>query len=72
MNRLFCLVTGGHKYSMNKILSTRNHTNNTIVLHNHCVKCKTPISFEIPENFIDMEIERYKTKKWERLSRNGT
>ena len=58
MNRLRCILSGGHRYSLSKIITHRNAMNFTIELRNFCVKCGKMISFEIPDNFIDKEIER--------------
>lgn len=68
MNKLRCLLSGGHRYSHTKIITHRNEVNRTIELRNFCVKCSKMISFEIPDNFIDKEIEKAKIKQWERWS----
>lgn len=71
MNKLRCLLSGGHRYSPSKIVSTRNPRDCTIILNNFCVKCSKMISFEIPDRFIDDEIKKFKEKEWFRWSRNG-
>ena len=58
MNKLRCLLSGGHRYSPSKVVSCRNAINFTIKLLNFCVKCGKMIEFEIPDNFIDEEIKR--------------
>lgn len=68
MNKLRCLLSGGHRYSPSKIITHRNPMNCTIELRNFCVKCGKMISFEIPDNFIDEEIEKAKIREWRRWS----
>ena len=58
MNKLCCLLSGGHRYSPSKVITKRNGINCTIVLRNFCVKCGKMIEFEMPDNFIDEEIKR--------------
>lgn len=65
MNRLRCFLSGGHKYHPSRIVTTRQPINRTIVLNNFCVKCSKMISFDIPEEFIDMEIKKFKEKEKE-------
>lgn len=72
MNKLCCLLSGGHRYSPSKIITHRKAMNCTIELRNFCVKCGKMISFEIPDNFIDEEIKKFKEKEWFRWSENGT
>ena len=72
MNRLRCLLSGGHKYHPSKVITYRNEINRTIELKNFCVKCNKMIYFEIPDNFIDEEIKKFKEKVWLRWSGNGT
>ena len=72
MNKLRCLLTGGHRYHPSKVITHRNELNRTIEMKNFCVKCSKMISFEIPDDFIDKEVEKYKAKEWFRWSRNGT
>ena len=72
MNKLRCFLSGGHRYNPSKIITTRNAINCTIELNNFCVKCSKMISFEIPDNFIDMEIKKFKEKEWFRWSGKGT
>ena len=64
MNKLRCLLSGGHRYSPLKIVSCRNAINFTIKLRNYCVKCGKMIEFEIPDNFIDEEIKKIKEREW--------
>ena len=68
MNRLRCLLSGGHRYSPAKIVTTRNERNHSIVLHNFCVKCSRMITFEISAEFIDNEIKKEKERLWFRWS----
>ena len=70
MNKLRCLLSGGHRYSPSKIITQRKEINRTIVLRNFCVKCSKMIEFEIPDNFIDEEIKKFKVREW-RLRRSG-
>ena len=72
MNKLRCLLSGGHRYSPSKIITHRNPMDCTIELRNFCVKCSKMISFKIPDNFIDREIEKFKEKEWFRWSGYGT
>ena len=64
MNKLRCLLSGGHRYSPSKIITCRDGTNCTIKLRNFCVKCGKMIEFEIPDNFIDEEIKKAKEREW--------
>lgn len=68
MNRLRCLLSGGHRYSPAKIVTRRNHIDNTIVLHNFCVKCSRMITFEMPAEVIDNEIKKGIEKQFFRWS----
>ena len=68
MNRLCCLLSGGHRYSPSKIISKRNEIKRTIEMKNFCVKCSKMISFEIPDNFIDKEIKKAKIREFRRWS----
>ena len=52
MNKLCCILSGGHRYSPSKIITKRNEITRTIVLRNFCIKCSKMIEFEIPDNFI--------------------
>lgn len=70
MNRLCCILSGGHKYSPTKIITKRNEINRTIEMKNFCVKCSKMISFEISDIFIDEEIARYEFKNFYRRSHN--
>ena len=72
MNKLRCLLSGGHRYSPSKIVTMRNPRNRTIVLHNFCVKCSKMIEFAIPDNFIDEEIKKFKETEWFRWNGKGT
>lgn len=67
MNRLRCLLSGGHRYSLSKIITHRNAMNRTIELRNFCVKCGKMISFEITDTFFNEErkifIERL-ARRW--------
>ena len=72
MNRLRCLLSGGHRYSPSKIITHRNEINHTIILRNFCVKCSKMIEFEMPDNFIDGEIKKFKEKEWFKWSGKGT
>lgn len=64
MNKLRCLLSGGHRYSLSKIITHRKPMNRTIELRNFCVKCGKMISFEIPDNFIDEDIKKFKEREW--------
>lgn len=68
MNKLCCLLTGGHRYSPSMVTTCRNAVNCTIEMKNFCVKCNKEIFFEIPADFIDKEIKKAKIKLWERFS----
>lgn len=68
MTKLRCLLTCGHRYSPDKVVTMRNEKNRTVVLHNFCVKCSNMITFEIPDRFIDDEIEKFRRKEFERWS----
>jgi len=72
MNKLRCILSGGHRYHPSNIIKTRDARNFTIVLNNFCVKCNKKISFEIPDNFIDEEIKKFKEKEWFRWSGKET
>lgn len=63
MNRLRCMLSGGHRYSLSKIITHRNEIKRTIEMRNFCVKCNKVISFEIPDNFIDEEIKKIRIKE---------
>ena len=71
MNKLRCLLSGGHRYSPSKIVSCRNEVNFTIKLRNFCVKCGKMIEFEIPDNFIDKEIKNKKQKEYNKGFRDA-
>ena len=72
MNKLCCFLSGGHRYSPSKVISTRNPFTHTMTLRNFCVKCSNMISFEMDDSFIDKEIEKFRLKEWFRWSGNGT
>ena len=63
MNRLRCFLSGGHRYHPSKLITTKDAKNSTIILRNFCVKCHKEISFEIPEFFIDKEVEKFKERE---------
>lgn len=69
MNRIKCFLTGGHYYHPSKMVTTRNITNRTIILNNYCTKCGKLNTFEIPEEYIDVEIKKFKLKEWSRWSK---
>lgn len=66
MNKLRCLLSGGHRFAPDKIVTCKNPINFTYELKNFCVKCGKPISFEIPDSFIDKEIEKFRLREWQR------
>jgi hypothetical protein len=70
MNRLRCILSGGHKYHPSRIVTIREPRSRTITLYNFCAKCGKMISFDIPEKFIYMEIKKFKEKEWFRWSEN--
>lgn len=47
MNRLFCFLTGGHRYA-DTGLTARSQTNPDLcILHNECIKCGKAFEFEL-------------------------
>ena len=48
MNKLKCLITGGHKYDSKNLIMTEDLPRNLFVFHNRCVKCGKEYAVEIP------------------------
>lgn len=63
MNRLFCKLTGGHRYADEKLdIVEINHYTDTVRMINYCVKCGKPyeikVSYSCMFGDIDAEIKR--------------
>jgi hypothetical protein len=71
MNKLRCILSGGHRYSPSKVISCRNEANFTIKLRNFCVKCGKMIEFEMPYTFIDNEIKSIEQKVYNKGFRDA-
>ena len=72
MNKLMCFLSGGHKYYSSRVSTARDYRNHTIVIMNPCAKCSKVIALEVPESFIDKEIEKAKLHEWLRWHRDET
>ena len=72
MNKLMCFLSGGHKYYPSRVSTARDYRNRTIVIMNPCAKCSKVIEVEVPESFIEKEIEKAKLYKELRWSRDET
>lgn len=48
MNKLFCKITGGHRYSDSNLRVEENIKNKTYCFSNWCTKCGEFYSYSIP------------------------
>lgn len=46
MNKLFCLISGGHRYADTNIIAYQHPNPDYVTLHNKCVKCGKEVSFD--------------------------
>lgn len=58
MNRLFCWLTGGHKYSATTLVSYHNRFNETFYFGNRCEKCGKFSTWDVPAESILAEVHR--------------
>lgn len=59
MNRLFCWLTGGHRYNDGNLVTHTDHKTRYTGLSNHCIKCGKRYSYLIDtEKLIQAEMER--------------
>lgn len=59
MNRLFCFLTGGHRYADKNLTAGQSEDPDFIVLRNRCVKCGKPYRAVIKlKNIINNDIRR--------------
>ncbi|MBR5355003.1 MAG: hypothetical protein IK122_02660 [Alphaproteobacteria bacterium] len=48
MNKIKCLITGGHKYASENLIMTEDLPRNLFIFRNFCVKCHKYYTVEIP------------------------
>ncbi len=46
MNKLMCILTGGHRYEDKNIIVYQHPNPDFVMLHNECVKCGKTIDFD--------------------------
>lgn len=46
MNKIICLLTGGHRYKDKNIITRPTLYKDYVILHNKCVKCGKVIEFD--------------------------
>ena len=52
MNRFFCWLTGGHRYSDQNIKFSSDYKTNEFIFRNYCVKCRKPDVIRISKDVI--------------------
>ena len=61
MNKLICLLTGGHRYEDKNLVSYQNLNPDYVTLENKCVKCGKIIEFDFPIGaYLNAEIKKRK------------
>ena len=65
MNKLFCFLTGGHRYLDKNIISCPSDKKfHYTMLRNECVKCGKPIEVEVDVGaIVRAEMERLRKEK---------